>query len=378
MKKMSVFIGCMILLSIGRLPAQAPQAPGKLTLKQAVEIGLANNMEVSQADISARVNEITWKQSKLDRYPDLTGSISHGINQGRSIDPFTNNYINQTVSYSSYGLSGGVILFNGLGMQNRVKQNALAYQASKMDLQQAKDNLAIDIILAYLDILTNEDVLEQLRNQALLSKKQVERLEVMNKDGAISPSQLSDLRGQYANDQLGILNAEYRLETSRLLLCALMNIPYDKNIQPERLDTASFTNIYEGTPAQIYQSALQNFPLVKAGELSRQSAEKGVKAAKGFLFPTLSLNGNINTNYSNAARNDVFVNTTEVVSSDYVLVNGNPTQVIRKRDNYIPEKIAYGKQLNNNLFNSVSLNLRIPLFNSLQSRNQVKLAKLSL
>ena len=96
------------------------------------------------------------------------------------------------------------------------------------------------------------------------------------------------------------------------------------------------------------------------------------------LFPTLTLNGNVNTNYSNAARNDVFINTTEVITSDYVVVNGSPTQVIRQKDNYNSEKIGYGKQLNNNLFTSISLNLRIPIFNSLQSRNRIKIAQLNL
>ncbi|HEX6191241.1 MAG TPA: TolC family protein [Chitinophagaceae bacterium] len=376
MKKTGVYIfGLLLFLFAGHI---ATAQGGKLSLKQAIETGIANNLDVSQAGLRARENEINWKQAQLNRYPNLNATASHGVNQGRSIDPFTNAYINQRVAYSSYGISSGVILFNGLTLQQSVKQTSLAYQASSMDWQQAKDNITIGIILAYLQVLADEDVLVQSNNQAALSLQQVERLEILNREGAIAPSLLSDLRGQYAVDQLAILNAQQALETSRISLSQLMNVPYDKNMQLERLDASAFAGVYTDTPAAIYETALKNFAQVRAAELRRQSAERGVKVAKGLLYPTLSLNGNANTNYSDAATTDLFINTTDVVSNDYVVVNGAQSPVIRKQDNYNSQKIGYTDQLNNNIFTSVSLNLRIPIFNSLQARNRVKLAKITL
>ena len=46
---------------------------------------------VLQSELQAQTAEINWKQAKSNRFPDLNGSIGHGINQGRSIDPFTNS-----------------------------------------------------------------------------------------------------------------------------------------------------------------------------------------------------------------------------------------------------------------------------------------------
>jgi outer membrane protein len=218
----------------------------------------------------------------------------------------------------------------------------------------------------------------QLRSQEGLSKKEVERLKILNKEGAVAPSVLADLKGQYANDQLSIIGAQNALESSKISLCRYMNIPYDKNIQLERLDTESYAAKYDDTPDKIYHESLRQFSLIKAVELRKQSAEKGVKAARGQLFPSLSLNGSANTNYSSAASNLVYTNTTDVTSHDYVLVNGTPSPVIYKQNNYNSENIAYGKQLNNNYSTSVSLNLRIPIFNSLQQRNRINLARLTL
>jgi outer membrane protein len=358
--------------------AQNTLPAGKLTLKQCIETAIANNLDVQQSNLQMQQGKINWNQAKLNMLPDLNGSTGSGINQGRSIDPFTNGYINQQVNYSNYGLSSGVILFNGLSMQNTARQNALAYEASKMDWQQTKDNLTINIILAYLQVLNNEDLLTQLRSQEDLSKKQVERLVILNNDGAITPSLLSDLKGQYASDQFFIINAQNALESSRISLCRFMNIPYDKNMQVERLNAESYAVKYEDSPDKIYQESLKQFSLIKAVELRKQSAEKGVKAAQGQLFPILSLNGNANTNYSSAASNLIFLNTTDVTSNDYVVVNGSPSPVIYKQRNYNSERISYRKQLTNNFFTSFSLNLRIPIFNSLQQRNRIKLSKLTL
>jgi outer membrane protein len=375
MKKL--FVSCFFAGSIISVHAQNNVA-ATMTLQQCVETGIANNLDVQQSNLQMQSNEINWKQARLNRLPDLNGSINHGINQGRSIDPFTNSFINEQVTYSSYGLNSGVVLFNGLSLQNSVKQTRLSYDASKMDWQQAKDNLTINIILAYLQVLSSEDVLTQSRTQGELSKQQVERLEVLDKEGAIVPSQLSDLKGQYANDQLSIINAKNALESAKLNLFQLMNMPFDTSIKLERLDAVAFAEKYESTPATIYQTALQQFAQVKAVDLRTQSAEKAVKVAKGQLFPTLSFGANANTNYSSAAGQDIFLGTTDVVSTDYITVNGTQYNVSKRVSNFSSEKIMYGKQLNNNLFTSVGFNLQIPIFNSLFQQNRIKQAKITL
>ena len=114
--------------------------------------------------------------------PNLNGSATHS-SQGRSIDPFTNSYINEQYNFASYGLSSGIILFQGLAAQNLIKQTSLNYQASQMDWQQAKDNATIGVILAYLQVLSNEDLLAQADSQSVYSRKQVERLELLNQQG---------------------------------------------------------------------------------------------------------------------------------------------------------------------------------------------------
>jgi outer membrane protein len=234
----------------------------KLSLLQCVETGITNNLQVQQSGLQVQSSEIYWKQAKLNLLPNLNGSISHGINQGKSINPYTNSYINQNITTGSYNLTGGVVLFNGFSLLNSVKQTSLAYQASKMDWQQAKDNITINIILAYLQVLSNGEQLQQAKNQLELSKQQVDRLELLNQKGAINPSDLSDLKGQYSGDRLSIINAQNAMESSKLTLCQLMNIPYNKNMELEMISTESLATKYEDTPDKIYTTALTQLALI--------------------------------------------------------------------------------------------------------------------
>ncbi|MCC7401107.1 MAG: TolC family protein [Chitinophagaceae bacterium] len=350
----------------------------KLSLLQCVETGITNNLQVQQSGLQVQSSEIYWKQAKLNLLPNLNGSISHGINQGKSINPYTNSYINQNITTGSYNLTGGVVLFNGFSLLNSVKQTSLAYQASKMDWQQAKDNITINIILAYLQVLSNGEQLQQAKNQLELSKQQVDRLELLNQKGAINPSDLSDLKGQYSGDRLSIINAQNAMESSKLTLCQLMNIPYNKNMELEMISTESLATKYEDTPDKIYTTALTQLALIRSADLHELSAEKGLKVAKAAFYPTLSFGANTNTNYSSAASQETLINTSTVASNNYVIVNNTQYPVMTQVNNYGSQKINYGKQLSNNRFTSFDLSLRIPIFNSLQARNQVKQSQLIL
>jgi outer membrane protein len=353
-------------------------AQNKLTLKQAIELGIKNNLAVSQSELLMEKSNINLKQSRENRLPNLNASASHGYNYGRSIDPFTNSFIDQKVGYANYGASSNILLFNGFSLQNQINSNKLGYEASGMELQQAKDNLTINIILAYLQVLSAQDVLNQSRDFVTVTEKQVDRLGILNESGAVLPSNYYDLKGQLANDQIAVVDNMAALEIAKVNLVQLLNIPYNKTLEIERMPEDQFDLDYSDTPGKIYETALQKFAQIKAVNLRTKSAEKNISSIKGQLFPTLSIGGNINTNYSSVATRDYFLNTTEMPSTNYVLVNGSQIPVIVKQNNYSTQKITFGNQLGNNLFSTINVGLTVPLFNAGRVRNQIKLAKIDL
>ena len=371
-----IFFGsCCIALAQDKLPAGSV-----LTLEESVSIAVKNNLQVRQTELLTQSASILLKQSKRDLLPSISGNIGHGLNQGRSIDPFTNAYIDQNVSFANYSLNGSITLFNGLLLQNTIKQNALALEASRMEQQQAKEALTLNVILTYLQILSNEDLLNQSLLQAGLSSEQVRRLQVLDKQGAVAPALLFDMQGQLANDELSIINNRNALNASRLALSQLMMTEYDPELKIARLtaDQIKTKEKYAFSADEITNLALRELAIIKGTALRRESALKGVQASRALRYPNLSLNSDLFSNYSSLAYRNEFAGTTEVTSDNYVNINGTQYSVITPERTFNSGKIRYNDQIKNNFSSSFSINLRIPIFNSVYAKTRIAQAKVEL
>lgn len=318
------------------------------TLQQCIDSALANNIPVKRTGLLAETAGVLRNQSGLNLLPNLTLDASQNLFAGRSIDPSTNAFVNQNYNGGNYGVNSGITLFNGLSLRNRVRQNAYAYEASKMDYEQNKNELVINVILAYLSVLSNEDQLQLTNRQAVTTKATLDRLYIMNNEGAIRPSDVSDVKGQLMNDQLNIRTAKNILESSRLQLSRLMNKNYDSTMKVERINVEEFIAVYPTTASDVYRFALSNFALVKAAELRTQSSFYAWKATKGQMFPQLSLGAGMNSRYSSIAQN----------------VGGG--------------KMPYFDQLKNFKNSYLGVGITVPIFNRFFARNQVKLANIQL
>src|SRR6478672_1710715 len=116
----------------------------QISLQQCIDTAIANNITIRQKYLLMQSAEVDWHQSRSNILPNLLGGVFHGTSQGKSIDPSSNNYVNQNLNYANYQLTSAITVFNGGNLTNGVKQSASAYEASKMEWQQAKDLLVLD------------------------------------------------------------------------------------------------------------------------------------------------------------------------------------------------------------------------------------------
>jgi outer membrane protein len=367
----------VVFLGLMAGTASAQEIPERLSLQQAVEIAIRNNITVAQSATRVEAADIDRKQAKANMLPSLNADFNYGWNNGRSIDPFQNIYVNQQLQGSNVSVSGSWNLFNGLQVQNNMKQTRFAHEATKMELQQAKDQLTINVIIAYLQVLSGEDLLLNLESQALVTKNQVERLQVLVSEGARGQYQLSDMKGQYANDQVSIVTAKNSLDIARITLCQLMNIPISKTLQLERNDAPFPQEPYGATPEIIYANG-KNLPGIKATDLRVESAKRAIAVEKGAFMPRIGLYGNLFSNYSSAAETRTLTGTTDVTTDNYVLVNSLKTNVISPQSQFASESISYNNQMKNNIGSGFGVAASIPIFNNLRTKYRVDQAKVQL
>lgn len=311
------------------------------TLEQCIQIALQNNLEVNRAANQAGRETINRRQAWLNMLPDLNGSAGHYWLFGRGIDNTTNTYVDRNFYSGNYGISGDAALFQGLALQNSLKQAVAQERAAKMSWQQQQDALTLNTILAYLQLMNFEDMLQQNSEQALLSAAQVKRLKNMDAKGAIAPSELFDVQGQFSGEEAAIISARRNVTAAKINICALMNIPFDTAMVFERMPVTELLVKNETDAGTAYSNALKNFAEVKVADYLLQGAAYKVKATRGRMFPYLGFGYGLGSNYTQSG-------------------------------------IAVWDQLKNNTSKNLGVFLSVPIFNNLQQRNLVRLAKLDL
>ncbi len=357
--------------------ARGQQDISEYTLPQCIEMALSNSVLIKQKQWQAEIEKANWSQSKGSMLPALSGDIFHGLKQGRSIDPYTNSYVNKELTSAYYSLGTNATLWNGGSMSNAASQNKLTYEASQMDIAQMIDNVTINAIIAYYQILNIEELLSQARHQTEVTEKEVERLQLMLNNGAVAPAVLHDLKGQLANDKLNEVNIKNSLETARVNLCQLINTNYSPNIRVKKLSDLPIPENTDGMPGDYIEDAVANSPMVKATDLRLQSSKKRLRSAIGSRMPSLYFSGSLGTNYSSAASFAKAGNTVDAATKSYILTGSDKSTVYAPQTEYFFSKISYRDQWQNNFNSLVGIGLQIPIMNSLQAKRKVELAQIS-
>lgn len=341
-----------------------------LTLEQCIEYALKNNIQVQQSELNTEVADINLTQSQLSLLPSLNANGAHSYNFGRTIDRFTNQFATQQVLSQNFGLSSDVTIFNGLQTINTIHQNRYTYLSNKFNVDKMKNDIALNVATAYLQILYNMESVGNARNQIGITTAQSERSKKLVEAGSIARGAYLDILAQLATEELNLTNAENQLNISYLALAQLLNLSDASGLKIAKPDISIEAQPLLGIDAkQVYNTAVDNLPEMKSAHYNVKSAEKGLDVAWGALSPRLVLSGSYGTGYSGLSKElsgtpifTGFQETGDVTQSgEHVLspVFTAPTRVIPFMDQY-----------KNNVNKSIGLYLTIPIFN----RGQVKSA----
>ena len=86
-------------------------------------------------------------------FPSMSASVGAQYSFGRSIDPETNVYNNTSTFNNGYGLSVSIPIFNGGQLINQWRMAKANRQLGMNDIQKEKDDLAINTMQAFMDVV---------------------------------------------------------------------------------------------------------------------------------------------------------------------------------------------------------------------------------
>lgn len=333
--KCKFFFLILLLKTLG-IFAQTNNYPPSWTLESCIEYAKENNISINSLRLSKNSAAQDLLQAKEAKYPNLNGSISQGLFAVNGSDGL---HVNGAQS-QSIGANSSMTLYHAGYIRNNESSKNLLVQMADLSVQEAQNNITLSITQAYLNILMTEENIVALEEILTTTKTQLKQGDQFYKAGNISKLNYLQIQAQVAQDEYNLIAAQNNLRTNIVNLKQILQLPtaYDFQIvKPENIVVDENLK-----PLSEAQDLAQNQrPEVKYGELNIENSNTNLKMAQASILPTLSVTGNISTNYS--------------------YNNGN-----------------YFNQLGNNFYLPVGLSLGIPIYNNRIYKTAVEKSKIEI
>jgi len=340
----------LLFLIITLLVCAKSTAQKVWTLDECIAHAIEYNLQLNDFDLNMQSNKETFRQSIRNTLPIINGFADYSINFGRSINPEDNSFVNTEFFSNNYSLQSSFDLFQGFQKINTIKASKFLYRATKEESTQQKYLLAFRVMSAYYDIQFIQGLIQISKEQVEISQTNYNLVQKQVELGVMAGADLYEGESLLLADKLLLTQNENRLNAAKLVLLQAMNIEgeSDIEIQPELINPEESERLEEMVSDSIFTTALGFMPSIKAQKYRVKASKKQLAAARGGLYPSISLQGGIGTGY--------FETITDTLGMT----------------------IPFRDQFRDNTFRFIGASLNMPIFNGWSTRSRVKQQKIAL
>lgn len=278
-------------------------------------------------------------EAKSGFLPTVSAGANQSWNIGRGLTS-ANTYANRNTSNFGYQAGMNLPIFSGL---RNSRQLALAKANLSQITEQyeaAKEDISVNIITSYLQVLYNKELLEVAQQQVALSEYELSRRDALLEAGKIPEADRLEALSQLEQDRLNLTQTANDVTMALVDLAQLLQIT---DVNGFDICPLADTDAIIIPADEAYTRALQYNHSIKAARGGISSADRNISLAKSGYLPSLSFNAGIGSSYYN--------------------VSGIANE-------------GFGRQMKNNFSTNFGLSLSIPIFDGLQTHNRVKRARI--
>jgi outer membrane protein len=303
----------------------------QITLKECVSKAIENHPDVKASYLQTGLSQAGIDQAKSNFLPQLGASIFQSGNFGRSIDRFTNAYIDQFYNSTWAGVRMNMPLFTSFRNSNLLSSAKASFSASESAQENAKNTITQQVLAAYINGLAQQENIKNAEKQ--LSNDSIQYLRLMTRKGAglITKTEEIQLLNQLKADELVLLDAQLNYEIAIAELSRLLNAELSLTTELSPLEPATNANI------PVKSAINEQLPQFTEANWRLKSIRDNIRATKALSYPRIELSGDYGTFYASS----------------------NPER-------------SFSQQLNDTRNGSISIGLNIPLLRGLQNRPQIQ------
>ena len=344
------------------------------TLQECIQHALEHNISVKQSELDVSLAEIGISDAVGNFLPGINASATNAWNTGLTQNVTTGILQTQTTRSFSAGVTASVLLFDGLRNFKQLQRAKLAKLASQYALEQMKEDIALFVANAYLEVLFNKENLKVIEAQHEITLQQLARAEDLVEAGVLPRGDLLEIRANAADERQRMIVAQNQIKISLIALAQMLLIrDYEDFDIAERDYDILGTEILQVPVDQVIEAAEEERYEIKVAELQTEMLEKDLEISRGANWPTLGAFFNYNTRESGAGRiiaagldpDQPYRQIGIVQETEQIVVAPNMTTEIGA-------PLPFFEQLQLNDGMSYGLQLSVPIFNGFATRNAVR------
>ncbi len=310
------------------------------SLDSCISYAVSHNLTVKSRDISLKIARQDAIDA-LDRFlPTVQAGASQSFSFGRGLTA-ENTYANRNTSNFGWQVGLSLPLFQGLRNIRNVDYNVTNVMMVMEQYESAKDDVTLNVIAQYLQVLYNQEIYKVALEQLNLSRTELQRRRDLLEAGKIPELDLIQAESQVAQDELTAVTAQNDCTMALLNITQLLELPTAEGFEVLPVNESEQRML--PSAETVYSTALGINHGILASEYGVKAARKYTKVAKSGYLPTLSFNAGIGSNYY-------------------------------KTSGFNNE--GFGPQMRHNLSKSLGFSLSIPIFDAFSTRNSVRRARL--
>lgn len=326
------------ILAAMALAASINATAAEWTLDSCITYAIDHNITVRSRALDKTNGEYTVTEAKDGFLPQLAASASQSFNFGRGLTS-ENTYANRNTSNFQWGTQLSLPLFQGLSATRQLSYAKASLRAIVEEYEAAKENVTINVIAQYLQVLYCRELHDVAVNQAELSQSEFERQKNLLEAGKIPEIDMLNAESQMAQDQLSVVTANNNYVMALVDLAQLLQL---NDVEGFAVAPLPDEDKFLLSPDQVYANALANNHGIIAQRERITAADRYIGVAKTGMIPRLSFNAGI--------------------GSSYYTVSGF-------------ESRSFGGQMKDNFNTYIGFSLNIPIFDAFSTRNAVRKAK---
>lgn len=346
-----------------------------LSFQECLDYAVKNSLSIEEGKLGIETQQLAVQNAKRAFYPSVSASVGNNYSFGRTIDPFSNAFVNNSITSLSMGVGAGITVFNGFRNQGNLEKQEKELLVSNENLELVQNQISLQVAQLYLQVLLAKERISIADSNIVNTAAQIERIALSIKAGAASKMQLLELEAQLKADEASKASADANFKSSVQQLKNALNYPFDETLNIQPADLSGFEARY--SESDLTQAASKDFghlPDVKRRVIQLESATINKKVANAGFYPTLTVGANLNSIYSSQSRLPENPRPQTFLIGQ---VEGSGANVFSSQTVFDYTTPGITTQLDNNFGQTIGLSLGIPIYSRGVTKNQVHQADIS-